>query len=55
MTDALILSYAAIACLSWGFFIAAVKGSPVTNCVMAMIWPVAWLLIVGYALGGGDD
>lgn len=56
MTEALILTYAAVALLSWGFFIAAVKKHPVMNCLAAMFWPVAWLLIFGYLLGsaGGE-
>lgn len=52
MPDALILAYFAFALLSWGFFIAAVPKSPMTNCIAAMLWPASWLLILGYLLGG---
>ncbi len=45
------LLYTGVVFLSWGFFISAPKKRPVTNFIMACIWPVAWLLILGYAIG----
>ena len=43
--------YGAAALLSWGFFMSVPNKTPATNFLMACIWPVAWLLIIGYALG----
>lgn len=43
--------YGIAALLSWGFFMSIPNKTPVTNFIMAAIWPVAWLLILGYAIG----
>ncbi len=37
--------------MSWGFFMSIPNKTPVTNALMACIWPIAWLMILGYALG----
>lgn len=52
-----LLGYAAIACLVWGLFIGADRDAenPTTNFVMALIWPVALLMVAGYCLGSAAE
>lgn len=48
-----VITYVVIALLCWGFFIGWDDTGPATptmNFLMAAIWPVAWLLIIGAAL-----
>lgn len=47
--------YAAAAVLSWGIFLSADKYDkmPIANVVGALLWPISWLAIVGFAIGSG--
>lgn len=42
-----VAAYFAVAVFMWGAFMRACKDMPNTNFVMALIWPVAVLLVAG--------
>lgn len=55
--DWLFAAYGAIALVCWGFFIEVDSGlndgrrTPITNFVMAAVWPAALLMLAGYLIG----
>lgn len=46
-----IIAYAAIACICCGVFFARTPDKPNMDVIMAVVWPVALLLIVGFNVG----